>query len=1068
MQIIKPLSLSLLHRTLYQKQRYQLCVSPLLFFSLSEPGKIIPEQIAWQKVMVSLGEGEALDVCAPKFRGEVLLAGQAVPEDGSGATRIKAGFQLGNLVEKHAVIVGDQCWRLRGNKWTLSKPEPLQPTSLGWNNAYGGAGFVDNPIGTGFLDAENAKSQTEIRLPNIRAANGEYLKFDRLRDGRSPCIGFGAMDLRAPIRQQRAGTYDDDWFKNDYPGLARDHHPAIHNVAQEDQWIDGYLQGTEKFTISGMHPEKPELSGKLPGMRTRAFAQKVGSSSNELIEIDLVVDTLWLFPNEDMGVLISRGLLDVEDSDSLDVESLMIAYERMSDSSRSQPYYQKVHRLRTDPETAVAHLLNESQLVAEKTALQLQQESEEVAAEIARRDAVIQANEEAAKAEVDAALADSDLEVVQALAPKNLQAEKFDDAALGKLAEQAGKLGLAYGGDTQGSPKDPQAVKKVLGKLQEQPLEEWQAESASKVDVKSQSKQAAEFARQVQSLGDVSAANSEQVFAAAEELNKSQADAAADIAAKLEQADLDTETLNSTAQAAAVQLAQLAPAQDSSAPVPEITELLEQMDELPPAHLASDLQAQIGKLAQASQKNTDQEDPQLSQDPQELFAKMPVISPQAIERGDIDLTGIISAAKQLTDQASSDAEQRLSALPAQVDAAVKEAGGEQQPDQATKLTLADVEADLEARFEPPASNEYIDAAQAQELEECKRLARLAAPEDTTDAKQFSPEVQQNLRERVITLLQEGLPLKGLDLSGADLHGLDFSTQDLAQVMLESSNLSGCNFTAANLHQAILTAANIDQANFDGAILSASNLSSISGKQVSFKGCQFIETKIINAKLDCCDFSGATFNSLAVMESELESALFKQCKLDKVQWLNCQLANSDWRQSDMAASIFMQAELPGALFTEAELVRCIFVETPAAGARFDHTMLDCVQFAGKCTLERADFSQCTAKTVGLLGIDLSQTKLVDSIFKESNFSDCIIHDTDLTRAGFLRCVFSGARIKEVQAQHSNFMESLLRKSHWQDSDLRSGEFFNTDVSETVFEQCDLHHAKNIGPMAEVRA
>lgn len=67
---------------------------------------------------------------------------------------------------------------------------------------------------------------------------------------------------------------------------------------------------------------------------------------------------------------------------------------------------------------------------------------------------------------------------------------------------------------------------------------------------------------------------------------------------------------------------------------------------------------------------------------------------------------------------------------------------------------------------------------------------------------------------------------------------------------------------------------------------------------------------------------------------------------------------------------------------------------------------------------------------------------------------------LIKPVFLSCVFSGAQLECVSAVNSNFMESLLRKSEWRNSDLQGSEFFGANTKEVSFFDCNLQFVKNI--------
>ncbi len=368
MQIIKPLKLGLIHRTLYLQGRYQLCVSPLMWFSLSS-GHVLPEQLGWKKTLAAMGAAEILDAGAPKFRAEVLLSGKAYAPADNPVEQMTAGFSVGENLEKMITVCGNQSLVLGDDGWHKTPLESFQEMNLDWSNSFGGKGFADNFVGKGFIDRDKPLEQNAtVPLANLRASLDQ---FDNIDSSYQP-VGFGPIDLSAPVRQQRAGTYDETWLDKHYPGLAPDHAPSIFNTTQQDQWLEGKLRGDETFQLVGVSRSQPLLAGNLPALRARAFIQRKNSPTR-LEAVETEADTLWFFPEEDVGVLVYRGMVDVDDSDALDVESLMLAYENISDTARPVSYYEEVHALRTNKKTALAHVMNDSQLTPVKSEAELKE-----------------------------------------------------------------------------------------------------------------------------------------------------------------------------------------------------------------------------------------------------------------------------------------------------------------------------------------------------------------------------------------------------------------------------------------------------------------------------------------------------------------------------------------------------------------------------------------------------------------------------------------------------------------------------------------------------------------------
>ncbi len=377
MKLVKPTRLGALHKTYRFTRRNWFAVSPLCFFRLDAAAEVLPDYLQWPRVMKALGGGQVLDMAMPKPRAEVLLAGSAYAPQGRPVTRMEVGFTVGDLA-KTITVIGDRHWRVGPlASYVATEPAPFVEMPLGWDRAFGGAGFSANPSGQGHVARLDMLAPKNACVP---LANLEYPDQAVTRISQRPePAGFGPLDLTLPARREKAGTYDQAWLANDHPGYPRDIDWTFFNCAPADQQRDGFFTGGEPFAIGGMHPAQPLLQGRLPAVRARAFVRRP-EAATPFTEIETRLDTVWFFPDQELGVLIFRGRTEVEDSDGLDVDCLMLAYENLADAPRSLDHYQEVMTLRTDPATAQAHVFNESQLSPQKTAQQLRQEQEEQAA----------------------------------------------------------------------------------------------------------------------------------------------------------------------------------------------------------------------------------------------------------------------------------------------------------------------------------------------------------------------------------------------------------------------------------------------------------------------------------------------------------------------------------------------------------------------------------------------------------------------------------------------------------------------------------------------------------------
>ena len=358
MQIIKPTTLSLISKT-YRLQTDRTSIGVLCFFKLGDEDQLLVENEQWARIMPLLNQGQILDMGYAKPVAELLVAGSAFASNAQPVSRMEVSVAMAGI-DKKITVVGDRFWQNR--LWQpLSEPQPFLQMPLDYAHAYGGAGFANNTLGKGVIAAVSYDAEAKhYPLANLFYPD----EWDQaVKQSKRPAC-FTPLDISGPQRAQHQGTYDQDWLENQHPGFPVDTGPELFNAAAEDQRISGFFQPGEPYCITGMHPDIAEIRGCLPQKRVRAF---ITQQDKGFIEVKTRIDTVWFFPELELGVAIYRGHVEVQDSLGLDVSQVLLAYENSDDSPRPMAYYQHIMQLRTDPETAAAHLLNESQRMPEKS-----------------------------------------------------------------------------------------------------------------------------------------------------------------------------------------------------------------------------------------------------------------------------------------------------------------------------------------------------------------------------------------------------------------------------------------------------------------------------------------------------------------------------------------------------------------------------------------------------------------------------------------------------------------------------------------------------------------------------
>ncbi|WP_323012557.1 DUF2169 family type VI secretion system accessory protein [Castellaniella sp.] len=140
--------------------------------------------------------------------------------------------------------------------------------------------------------------------------------------------GFAPLAPEHPARQAYAGAHDHAWLKARWPHHATDTDPLFFQQAPKDQWLDGFWAGGDTILIRNMHPQHPDLVGRVPQDRIRCFTHQTQPDGNPSFkELDAHLDTLWLLPEAQLGLVIYRALCPTHTPDGRDINALLAEYE---------------------------------------------------------------------------------------------------------------------------------------------------------------------------------------------------------------------------------------------------------------------------------------------------------------------------------------------------------------------------------------------------------------------------------------------------------------------------------------------------------------------------------------------------------------------------------------------------------------------------------------------------------------------------------------------------------------------------------------------------------------------
>lgn len=341
MKIYKKKEHSLLVKNFGIRNTLYLACTIVVFFDLNNPDVPLTEQELWKTIPDQLGQPGILDMGMPKPRGEVIITGSCMAPRGTKRIASEVSFRVGNL-KKRLDIFGDRFWNSKnGIMKVITDPQPFAEMPITYDNAFGGDEFENNPLGKGIQPVKTRDDRTFIPLPNIEHPD---CLIGSPSDRPEPA-GFGPIDMMWPQRMKKQGTYDEKWKNERWPWFPDDMNYEFFNVAPADQFIDGYFTGNELIEIVNMHPDMPVIATHLPRLRIRCFVTKKKDlrskeTENEIFqEVTTKIDTVWLFPKIQRGVVIYRGSTQVQDDEFADVVRIFLASEQMADDPKSIEYY---------------------------------------------------------------------------------------------------------------------------------------------------------------------------------------------------------------------------------------------------------------------------------------------------------------------------------------------------------------------------------------------------------------------------------------------------------------------------------------------------------------------------------------------------------------------------------------------------------------------------------------------------------------------------------------------------------------------------------------------------------
>ena len=253
-------------------------------FSLTAEPKILPIDKAFATAVTSLQNGECFDMGSSKMYAEFLVAGSAFTPNNTPNNEIAV-----------KVSVGDKS-RILAIK-SKNKNHTFTQQLLSWKNTAYDEKY--NPLGYkefAKLD-DNAVYISDLDNENIPA-------------------NLSPTGLEWNFRKDLLGKkYDKQWLQQKWRSVADDFSFEFFNLSQPNssQRLDlhQYFVGNTNIELSNLNQNKAQISTRIP---EKFLENQIIYKDGKQISADFKADTLWLFPNQEIGILLFHSNVETNNT----------------------------------------------------------------------------------------------------------------------------------------------------------------------------------------------------------------------------------------------------------------------------------------------------------------------------------------------------------------------------------------------------------------------------------------------------------------------------------------------------------------------------------------------------------------------------------------------------------------------------------------------------------------------------------------------------------------------------------------------------------------------------------
>ncbi len=266
---------------------------------------------------------------------------------------------------------------------------------------------------------------------------------------------------------------------------------------------------------------------------------------------------------------------------------------------------------------------------------------------------------------------------------------------------------------------------------------------------------------------------------------------------------------------------------------------------------------------------------------------------------------------------------------------------------------------------------------------------------------------------------------------SDKHFLQcrFERCDFSQAVLENCTFENCVFDAVNLTQASLRRIRMVSCTLQKPLMAESAWQEAVLEKVMLEEPQGQGMRAEGVKLDYCVFERGNFTASRFERGAIGNCMFNGSMLIRAQFL----------QGELDACVFNRCLAEGTVALDMALTKNSFLGGNWRGVRFERCRIESMTAGMQVDFSHDVFSDCCFTKVGLKAARMERCQLLYSVFTECNFDEA-----DLTACAIVGCDMAGVRFKD----------SVLTHARWQNSSAQQAMFYNADLRNAGFEQCNL--------------